>query len=219
VQCTDYCSLYSAASKLGVPLTCRVCSKDGEPTGLLVCNGCGRDGIYHRKCWAEWRDHKIKQSRVWQPCEKTEMSEFLWISWLLDSNITQHKQRELHRKDMWATWFGVPYYQSKPRLFTYPRLQNLLRNGSSSDSLPDAQCPSLISFFGDTGGGKSTLIKALIRNACSEVEDGVEAPVPGNWADLHRSTSGDVHMYSDPATRTSSAPMFYAGTENTLSTS
>jgi hypothetical protein len=183
-----------------------------EPTSLLVCNGCGRHGIYHKTCWSKWGDHRTKQSRsAFQPCEKTEMAEFLWISWLLDSDIEPSRQKQLHRKDIWATWFGVPYYQSEPCLFTYPRLETLLRNGSSSDSLADAQYPSLISFFGDTGGGKSTLIMALIRNACSENGQDIEAPVPGNWADLHKSTSGDVHMYADPATKSSDVPLFYAG--------
>jgi hypothetical protein len=139
------------------------------------------------------------------------MAEFLWISWLLDSDIKPNRQKQLHRKDIWATWFGVPYYQSEPCLYTYPRLQNLLRNSSSSDSLPDVQYPSLVSFFGDTGGGKSTLIMALIRNACSASAADIETPVPGNWADIHKSTSGDVHMYADPTTRASAAPLFYAG--------
>jgi hypothetical protein len=146
---------------------------------------------------------------MWEPCEGTEMADCIWIQSLLESRIPPKIQRSLHRKDLWSTWFGVPYYQQQVKLFTYTRLQNLLqRHGRLEESRN--QYPSLVSFFGDTGGGKSTLIRALIRNAGPEAEV-FDAPVPGNQADLHKSTSGDVHLYADPLSITTSVPLFYAG--------
>lgn len=142
-------------------------------------------------------------------CEKVKMSDFAWISWLFNSRVPAEKQKSLHRKDLWTTWFGVPYQQNQPFLFTYPRLQNLLQNGDSPDC-PASQFPSLVSFFGDTGGGKSTLIMSLIKNT-GEAGQNFEAPVPGNQADLEKSTSGDVHMYADPLSISTKAPIFYVG--------
>ena len=151
---------------------------------------------------------------MYEPCEKTHFIEFVWIHSLLDSKISSSRQAKLHMDDIWATWFGVPHYQSSPCLNIYPRLQNLLdKTGAMAMSqlpIPTRQYPSLISFFGDTGGGKSSIIRALIRNAAPKNTQ-FEVPVPGNLADRHRSTSGDVHLYGDPATLYKDVPLFYAG--------
>lgn len=58
-------------------------------------------------------------------------------------------------------------------------------------------------------GGKSTLIRTLIRNAALNVFD--DAPIPGNHAERYRSTSGGVHLYCDPKTIDTDVPLFYAG--------
>ena len=61
-------------------------------------------------------------------------------------------------------------------------------------------------------GGKSTLIRALIRNAALNFSD--EVPIPGNHAERCRSTSGGVNLYSDPKTIDTHVPLFYAGSFN-----
>jgi len=58
-------------------------------------------------------------------------------------------------------------------------------------------------------GGKSTLIKALIRNAALNIVD--QVPIPGNHAERYKSTSGGIHLYSDPKTIDTDVPLFYAG--------
>ena len=67
-----------------------------------------------------------------------------------------------------------------------------------------------------TGAGKSTLIKLLVdkeRNARTR-SDGLpfSAPITG-LANNNMPTSGDVHLYSDPATYAEQCPMMYADCE------
>lgn len=144
----------------------------------------------------------------YDPCEKTEMTEFIWVRYLLSSNRPQQQQEQLHKDDVWNTWFGVPYFQTVPRLYTYPRFQNLLEQ--HSHPAIDIQYPSLISFFGDTGGGKSTIIRTIIKNAGPEALN-YNVPVPGTRRDVAISTSGDVHLYADPMTMATDVPLLYAG--------
>lgn len=173
--------------------------------------GCGGKP-YHKTCWRKAALHKPHDG--FKTCKSpTEFTEYIWIQHLLDSNISPEEQATLHRKDIWSTWFGVPHRQETPRLYIYRRLQLLISEAQAlrDDGKELEQFPSLVSFFGDTGGGKSTIIRALIRNACLESSRLESAPVPGNTIDRHKSTSGDVHLYSDPATIDSEVPMFYAG--------
>jgi hypothetical protein len=141
------------------------------------------------------------------------MRDFLLISDLLNSNISSSKQGKLHLKDLYATWFTVPYYttnSSLPQLYTYSRLQDILDKHGPDRNQVKNQYPSLVSFFGDSGGGKSTLIRALIRLAAPG-DFGYSVPVPGNQVDIHKSTSGGVHLYADPNTISTEAPLFFAG--------
>ncbi|KAK5662366.1 hypothetical protein OQA88_8276 [Cercophora sp. LCS_1] len=132
----------------------------------------------------------------------------------------QDQTAYLHLDDLRTTWFGVPHDQkdSPPKLFVWPRLQNLLSNASDQ---PDYQYPSLVSFVGDTGSGKSTIIKAMIRMLAPQTHYHAryQVPVPGTGHDQFTSTSSDVHLYADPWTISTEVPMLFADCEGLIGTS
>jgi hypothetical protein len=202
-----------ATAQLGIPQICAQCRKPGDISSLCVCPGCnGR--AYHKTCWPNAIPHQ--PSEGFETCKPPiDFTEYIWVKWLLYSKTSPEQQALLHKEDVWSTWFGVPHrlepYEFYPELYVYPRLQFLITQaqGLRDDGVALTQYPSLISFFGDTGGGKSTLIKALVYNASVDTTE--QVPVPGNNADRHKSTSGDIHLYSDPKTIDSKVPIFYAG--------
>ncbi|KAH7382108.1 hypothetical protein BKA64DRAFT_713345 [Cadophora sp. MPI-SDFR-AT-0126] len=187
----------------------------GEINSLCVCAGCnGRP--YHKTCWPDAIPHQ--PSEGFEICKPpVDFTEYVWVKWLLYSKTSPEQQALLHKDDIWSTWFGVPqhleYNESSPRLYIYPRLQYLITQAQElrDDGNALKQHPSLVSFFGDTGGGKSTLIKALVYNASQDTTE--QVPVPGNNADRHKSTSGDIHLYCDPKTIHTKVPIFYADCE------
>ena len=200
-------SIAKAGRKLGLHPLCAQCRQQGSPSTLCICPGCnGRS--YHKGCWDQVVNHQPLEG--FPSCDPpVDYNEYVWIQHLLDSRVGSQEQVELHKKDIWSTWFGVPHQQDKPYLWVYPTLQYLIDKANIEGPQTTDQYPSLVSFFGDTGGGKSSIIRALIRNAA--LNDTSPAPVPGNRANKHKSTSGDVHIYADPATINKEVPIFYAG--------
>lgn len=114
--------------------------------------------------------------------------------------------------------FGPPVFQDYGRFAelmanTDPIKTNLgntfVENMRSLDR--DNRTPSLVSFVGQTGAGKSTLVKLLINFSLQQAES-YSSPVVGPPG-AHLPTSEDVHLYMDPRTADSQGPLLYADCE------
>jgi hypothetical protein len=83
---------------------------------------------------------------------------------------------------------------------------------TDTPAMPTRRTPSLVSFVGQSGMGKSSLIKFLILLKTPVGVGAPHCPVAGRpGSDLP--TSEDVHLYLDPATFLSEAPILYADSE------
>jgi len=181
----------------------------GEPKDLILCGGCGPSHIpAHRSCLTNYPLHEPQEEDT--RCHEVEFQEFVYMGWLLESKYLDKDKTSLHVDDLWSTWFGVPQDQDgrRPRLFIYPRLQRLITE--APDQKP-RQYPSLISFVGDTGSGKSTVIRAIIRMLAPRAHRDHRAPVPGTASDGFDSTSSDVHLFADPGYIAAENPLFFVG--------
>ena len=115
---------------------------------------------------------------------------------------------------------GIERRDGHPPVFQdYGRYTELLANTQetwtstfqASQPERNGRTPSLVSFVGQTGAGKSTLIKLIIDLG---VKEGQKFPTPVVGASgVSVPTSEDVHLYLDPLTSTTEAPTFFADCE------
>lgn len=101
-----------------------------------------------------------------------------------------------------------------PVLRDYGRIADLMScHANLAPEERDRRTPSLVSFVGGTGAGKSTVIKTLIAlSQTFDTGDYQQAPVVGR-AESTASTSEDVHLYQDPETAKDASPILFADCE------
>ncbi|KAF8848057.1 hypothetical protein BDZ45DRAFT_733176 [Acephala macrosclerotiorum] len=193
---------------------CEDCEIATPPT--FFCVDCGSN--YCDACWAKAPPHKQgKVNRDGLPHEKINKDVAARLKEIFTPTSDPKIQRRLHEEDRDTTWFGVCRGTSgHPELQDYGRYSRLIReswNGKFRE-----RWPQLVSFVGQTGSGKSTLVKILIDyrelSEKSKLAEGVgfRSPVAGSVND-QAPTSGDVHLYADPKTFVEQYPMLYADCE------
>ena len=137
------------------------------------------------------------------------------------------RQRDLHNEDRVAQWFVVKLGTQEgeqARLYVSDRFRQLCNPGISGSRWSSSVYPSFVSFIGDTGTGKSTLVRAMILmgqvNASglpspgdklpenkidkfrAVIAAGIHGPVTrtANLSHITDPTSLGVHLYKDITT-------------------
>ena len=140
-----------------LPWICEGCSSENS---LYWCHIC--DVTVCDECWPRQAAHSIaRRQQTRGNHEQTELVLRDIIHWILRPNTGRDTDGR-HAMDYMTKWFGVtiqPGDDGDVSLQTTPRYREL----SVGVGVELNQFPSLISFVGETGAGKSTLISALMK--------------------------------------------------------
>lgn len=137
---------------------------------------------------------------------------------ILNPTRNPEEIQKLHEDDEGTKWFGVARDPTgRPNFEDYGRYATLMSSISPITNAGGNRYPQIVSFIGVTNAGKSTLIKMLInhdaQNATAENRAMFPSPVVGSVVNDALPTSGDVHLYADPATHAEQLPILYADCE------
>ncbi|KAK0724572.1 hypothetical protein B0H67DRAFT_657154, partial [Lasiosphaeris hirsuta] len=180
------------------------------------CVQCANDAFCD-DCWGKQRPHRAGAVGIdGRPHEKVDVEVVSRLTQIFGHNRTPEEQEALHMSDISTTWFGVMRGGGRPFLHCSNRLIDIIQK--SQTGRHSERFLHLVSFVGQTGAGKSTVIKMLINleqalaGSQSPRADCFPAPVTGLVDDIVP-TTGDVHFYSDPATYSERRPILYADCE------
>ncbi|RPA74249.1 hypothetical protein BJ508DRAFT_418731 [Ascobolus immersus RN42] len=203
------------ASSTSTRRTIRICDDCERPgSELAACNVCQQ--TYCSSCWDRQATHKRRtRGPGGVPHEKTDPVIAQKINQILDPEPLEVEEQELqHVEDFYTKWFGVVRDDNGQVMF-----QNSGRFESIMESVRDTnefemRYPSLVSFVGQTGAGKSTLIKALVEiNTGANQNSDFQTPIVGTVETKEVPTSSEVHLYSDPNTINTQYPLLFADCE------
>jgi hypothetical protein len=147
------------------------------------------------------------------PHEKTDPHLAKRIKSIIEPSISEEEQNRLHREDDDTTWFGVlPDANGQLLFHDFGRYEEFL--SQSMYAPKSGQFPSLISFVGPTGAGKSTIVKALVQLSDPGIDNQKQqTPVVGLVEHQTVPTSSEVHLFWDPSSLLSNRPLIYADCE------
>ena len=184
---------------------------------------CNRSG--HEPCW----DSHVPR-RGAQRHEKVDAFSDYLAKLILHSEPDNEVQAKLHERDRKAEWFTVnsgSLEDSEPTVQITDRFRKLCDPRYVSNRSNSEQHPSIVSFIGTTGAGKSTLVNAVSVMGQIELQSSYEKPRPrstiidsklrpsnvprveqtrsdgpvtrsGNPLSAAEPTSSGVHLYLDP---------------------
>jgi energy-coupling factor transporter ATP-binding protein EcfA2 len=191
---------------------CESCEVAKSP--VWTCSYC--DMNFCDDCWDKQGPHKAGRTGPdGLPHEKANPAIVKRLQEILTPPQEHSEQQILHIEDEDTTWFGMERNsQNSPVFHDYGRYSAIMADSNSGEF--KFRYPQLVSFIGQTGAGKSTLIKMLIdqQERINTPRDwSLPSPVAGTSANGNVPTSGDVHLYSDPSTYYTEYPMLYADCE------
>jgi energy-coupling factor transporter ATP-binding protein EcfA2 len=192
--------------------SCEAC--DSDNLEILYCDQC--DSSYCGKCWPRQVPHKKgKLGGNGLPHTKADRAVVNRLDRAFHPPSDRSEQKVLHEDDQDTTWFSVERRDGElPVLCGHGRYAALM---ASSPMGRSSRYPQLVSFIGQTGAGKSTLVKILIEQKAQpdshEEYAASRTPIPGSVMNDSTPTTGDVHLYADPATFFGTSPMLYADCE------
>lgn len=142
---------------------CGVClTPSSYEKPLVWCRGCALE--YCDNCWENAVPflHKSENPATAANHEKTEIELAKLIESILNPTTDKEQQATLHENSQVSKWFGVMNEEGSSKhdfhdFGCFPRL------AGGSDMDPDEIFPCLVSFIGDTGAGKSSVINALLK--------------------------------------------------------
>ncbi|KAL3422984.1 hypothetical protein PVAG01_04731, partial [Phlyctema vagabunda] len=179
------------------------------------CNLC--DLTYCEPCWYTVGTHRSgKLGPGGIPHERTDRSIADKLRVTLESSPSDIEQGELFENDETTAWFGVVKDESGDSIFyDYGRYADIVAEIARATGQRQSHSglfPGLVSFVGETGAGKSTLVKVLIELSESD-SNGHQTPIVGSVDQQNIPTSGDVHLYADPKSYLTDNPILYADCE------
>ncbi|KAH7122438.1 hypothetical protein B0J11DRAFT_437907 [Dendryphion nanum] len=194
-------------------------------SNISYCNIC--DIFFCSPCWdAQVQHNQQRRQRNRDrdpnrlPHEKTDTRLAKKIRDALAPSDDEVTLQQLYESDVQTAWFGIDRPDGDLPIFKdYGRYNYLLSATADEDfghsqASRDDRTPSLVSFVGQSGAGKSTLIKLLIDLHVRQ-DQSFSTPVVGRPGSTDP-TSEDVHLYADPVTGASKAPLFFADCEGLL---
>jgi hypothetical protein len=190
-------------------LCCREARKSKKP--MYFCSPCY--STFCEVCWNHQRAHRPRDHQsTGPPHQKTDPAIAKTIERTLQADLDDADQAMSHLKDEDTSWFGAGTDEQDEIVFQdYGRYANLMAECSTRQRRV-IRYPALTSFVGQTGAGKSTLIRLLIELQAPDIRD-PQVPVVGSVRHPDIPTSGDVHLYCDPRTFETEYPVLYADCE------
>lgn len=203
--------LRASAIQNTAPKVCEACELPNPV--IWNCSYCDMD--FCETCWVRQGPHKPGRTGPdGLPHEKADPDIVKRLRSILSPPSDHIEQQSLHVEDEDTTWFGVARDSSGHPIFQDSGRYAAIMAGSNTGE-HQLRFPELVSFIGQTGAGKSTIVKMLIDQQERKLPQPrpFSSPVVGSVKSEHIPTSGDVHLYADPRTYNEEYPMLYADCE------
>ncbi|KAK6071894.1 hypothetical protein SCUP515_07678 [Seiridium cupressi] len=190
---------------------CQTCGTTTTKTYTCIqCNNLA----FCDSCWPQWVLH-TPGSVGWngKPHERSDPLVLQRMRRILEPSRSETEHEAELREDEDTSWFGFGRDAAgQPVFHDYGRFAAIMTD-SARDDVPERH-PQLASFIGETGAGKSTVIKLLIDRHEMVSSEGHRYYSPVTSSNYDRiPTTGDVHLYADPLTINTSQPLLLCDCE------